>query len=60
MKPNAKLLSTGLELLRNFLRKIVKPMIARYQIPIGSKAALARKAARRMINIAVPISIDRR
>ena len=35
----------GCEVESNFRKKSAKPKIAKYQIPIGSKAALARKPA---------------
>jgi hypothetical protein len=50
-KPKKSELHTGTRELRNFLKKSAYPNIAKNQSPIGSKAALTRKAARASITI---------
>jgi hypothetical protein len=50
-KPKRKLCNIGLPVILNFRKNSANPIIARNQIPIGSNAALARNAAKRIATI---------
>ena len=57
-KPKIKLARIGCELLVSVRRKRINPKTAKYQIPIGSKAALTSKPAISDLTIAKPQLID--